>query len=1307
MALRKEADLDGDVDPAHPAVREALDRRGDGHPLPNTIQYEMERAFGTELARVRIHIDALADCAARALHARAFTVGEDIFFSAGAFAPSSSSGQKLLAHELAHVVQGWQGRTQAAGGDATRVSDPGDVLEREADATAERIQGQLELGANDFAHQSTTAHQPIAAAASNPTVADANQPTAATAHHPTAANSHHPIASARRLPIAAAASHLRSPHAIDRMFGAAHRSLVRGADAPAHGVWRTPQAGARSGVGDDTPIAMSVSLSGITLVVPETVRFRAGSRLEQGMGVALRRLIGPAYQAGMERRLMRHLSAGGLHASGSLAGAARGGELMGSLTMSPDIATRTLGWLDAQNIAVDLSTAQRQLLSLGVATTQAWAGFPARNLQELGEAPLPAWYRYDLFVREVAHQGTQLNAYVTAVERFRASSQEGDRAAAVTALRTLLAAVNTSAHVLEAIRADAALISHAAYRALWPTPAGQPARLADANTPPNARVAELFLIFAPTQPALAQTADTDPASRHELLERFSRFMTNAMTTGAGGDQVLQDQPGRANAPPHPSQMSAYPALQPPLFEAALQTDHRFTMALQFPTVFDAFAHYSYFWERIRIPDSQIGGVIDADHATGKRPTWGEVGSARMSRANRYAQADLGRAIDQITGSLGDAGMGALDVAAAAAIFRYVGTGIRLAFEIITRPANEQAVVFPEEGLYLVRCRAVPLNQDDAEVVRAPSVAYLPVFARAGAQMAEAQVSAASSEHDQALARMAEIDAALRDPAIPNRADLEAERADLVASIGSVPARIALQQRLLNDRLRTVPASSPEAAAIHRQLEALQQMLEVRQSRASDLTGSEVLNATFVSDERQTLRLIMEAAPRPARGARQRYYVSDVTTPNSTHAEGSGATRSDAILAAIQSILESAVGAYGRGEVAVQIDGRTFSRRIEAGQTALLMETIENTATVLSIAAVAAAPFTGGASLSILLPLGALGAIPSAFRLATRAENGTLRLDLQTAMDVVNIAGGLIGLGQAATPLRMVRLSGALMIAGIAANGSGMLLMGAGMIAQIEMLAGLPPGLRAARMMEIVAQGMIAAGLAVGTMLAERARARQSEAAVTATDDEAARGITGIHDEAGMSGRRGNQGPMRSEQMSMDGVEVTTEFNGLSGRLQGFVRQMERRGWVRTSEISPAELSELSRWFGREIGVVQNPNIGRLRLILGTRNGVLKAQVRPGEIFLVHTHPVMTSEPGHFSGTDIPNAGVRVEAVVDWNGLITYFNRDGVLNPRSETTGVVLPMDYNAGFMNPEGMIVGYGTIRWIPLGDGTFQVSVR
>jgi len=65
----------------------------------------MEPRFGRDFGRVRVHDDARADASARALGARAFTVGESIVFGAGEHAPATAAGQRLLAHELTHVVQ--------------------------------------------------------------------------------------------------------------------------------------------------------------------------------------------------------------------------------------------------------------------------------------------------------------------------------------------------------------------------------------------------------------------------------------------------------------------------------------------------------------------------------------------------------------------------------------------------------------------------------------------------------------------------------------------------------------------------------------------------------------------------------------------------------------------------------------------------------------------------------------------------------------------------------------------------------------------------------------------------------------------------------------------------------------------------------------------------------------------------------------------------------------------------------------------------------------------------------------------------
>jgi len=65
----------------------------------------MESRFGHDFSRVRVHIDAQADESAQAINALAYTVGRDIVFAAGQYAPETTKGRRLLAHELAHVMQ--------------------------------------------------------------------------------------------------------------------------------------------------------------------------------------------------------------------------------------------------------------------------------------------------------------------------------------------------------------------------------------------------------------------------------------------------------------------------------------------------------------------------------------------------------------------------------------------------------------------------------------------------------------------------------------------------------------------------------------------------------------------------------------------------------------------------------------------------------------------------------------------------------------------------------------------------------------------------------------------------------------------------------------------------------------------------------------------------------------------------------------------------------------------------------------------------------------------------------------------------
>lgn len=108
---------------ALPIVHEVLGSAG--QPLDGVTRAFMAPRFGHDFSGVRLHTGPQAATSARAVGARAYTVGEQIVFGAGEFAPGSAAGRRLLAHELAHVVQ------QARGGGGSPATQ-----EREADSAA-------------------------------------------------------------------------------------------------------------------------------------------------------------------------------------------------------------------------------------------------------------------------------------------------------------------------------------------------------------------------------------------------------------------------------------------------------------------------------------------------------------------------------------------------------------------------------------------------------------------------------------------------------------------------------------------------------------------------------------------------------------------------------------------------------------------------------------------------------------------------------------------------------------------------------------------------------------------------------------------------------------------------------------------------------------------------------------------------------------------------------------------------------------------------------------------------------------------
>lgn len=125
-----------------------------GQPLDSATRAFFEPRFGYDLSRVRIHIGGKAGEAARTVNALAYTVGSHIVFGPGKYAPGSTEGNRLLAHELTHTVQQTGGtdssslqRAEAAAGDPVAISAAGEHVARQMQ-NAQQASDQIQSLAN-------------------------------------------------------------------------------------------------------------------------------------------------------------------------------------------------------------------------------------------------------------------------------------------------------------------------------------------------------------------------------------------------------------------------------------------------------------------------------------------------------------------------------------------------------------------------------------------------------------------------------------------------------------------------------------------------------------------------------------------------------------------------------------------------------------------------------------------------------------------------------------------------------------------------------------------------------------------------------------------------------------------------------------------------------------------------------------------------------------------------------------------------------------------------------------------------------
>lgn len=103
LGLRRKAKSRAATPTTPPVVYRVL--RSTGRPLDHATRAFMEERFGHDFGQVKVHTDAEAAESARSVHSLAYTVGRNVVFGSGQYAPHTLQGRKLLAHELTHVVQ--------------------------------------------------------------------------------------------------------------------------------------------------------------------------------------------------------------------------------------------------------------------------------------------------------------------------------------------------------------------------------------------------------------------------------------------------------------------------------------------------------------------------------------------------------------------------------------------------------------------------------------------------------------------------------------------------------------------------------------------------------------------------------------------------------------------------------------------------------------------------------------------------------------------------------------------------------------------------------------------------------------------------------------------------------------------------------------------------------------------------------------------------------------------------------------------------------------------------------------------------
>ena len=878
---------------------------------------------------------------------------------------------------------------------------------------------------------------------------------------------------------------LPSPAAADRPALLAHEvaHVVQQRSGPPRTRFAPPEAaGVVPGPEDGLPeLRLAITISGMQLSRPERPLMPGVSVRDQVYEALVTRVV-PGAEPELGRQVQAKL--GEVPASGVFAE-----DRIADEEPFPEVAITPLGWLAVAaalralgHEPSGLTAEQLRVLELGAGAAIDTPEAVARLREQY------PWYSARLWIQQVSQYAASYAAMTDVARQQEAGrASEEDLTAEQDAF---FAKLRPSLDAVEAIRVTTDLADEAdagpAYQAIWgATQAGSPP-----ENPASEDLLGDLLTFVDAQPGLRDGAGQRREDRVELLVRFARMVGRVVAEDPAGEllQRIADTQRPFTDDPYPATLEVFPTPEGPEPVVPAQVANVFRFMVKFPGVLDAFQRYAYVWDLIEWQPSGVTAGQDAAAAQavlGDREsrdamqletkekasaTTGEVVRQRFVQDLANAKADFAT----IFGTLGPAGVTALPNYMVVLGTRTFGTVARLGVDYVTLETGpglrERLVAFPHPGVWIVRVAAVPSYEDASEVTRPPSMAYLAVFATSQVQAAQDTLAAAEAE---TARRNAERDAMLADVAerlerLGQTADpteqlestssieqeiLEGVRADLAMSadpwvsrevaLGNLEQILteiddAIEETLAqpdddqrNERLALLKS---QRSAVQQQLTQLGKTLDVREQRIADdprLATATPLPVAFATDEGEVVQLELEYVAEAA-DHQVSVTISDYTHPKAGMATAEGATLADAVAAALRELLEGDLG-YGRGVAAVKLPGTEVAQpiRIEKSPRSLATEAWESITTIVTIGAIVAAPFTGGASLAILVPIGVVGAGIASYRLIERYQLGTLDWDLETATDLLDIVGGLLGFaGAGAVALKAAKFTNAAKLGGL-------------------------------------------------------------------------------------------------------------------------------------------------------------------------------------------------------------------------------------------------------------------------------------